>query len=202
MVLGPCNEEDNSREILDNFPDIRLYETEWKNISHARNIGLFHSTCEIVAFIDDDAIPEPSWLENLVVHFEDSKIGLVGGNVRLPNGIDFQFRGAVVNSLGLDEKMDLKIGYAPISYTPIGANFAVRRSAAVTIGGFDIVFAYYFDETDLARRMEKAGYSLFHTDNAEVIHFQGVGIYRSEDNRPASYLGIARSKVYFALKIH
>jgi glycosyltransferase involved in cell wall biosynthesis/GT2 family glycosyltransferase len=200
VVLGPCDEADNSREILASFPDIRLYETEWKNISHARNIGLFLAAGEIVAFIDDDAIPEPSWLENLVAQFEDLKIGLVGGNVRLPNGIDFQFRGAVVNSLGLDEKVDLKIGPAPISYTPIGANFAVRRSAAMAIGGFDNVFAYYFDETDLAHRMEIAGYSLFHTDNAEVIHFQGVGIYRSQDNRPTSYLGIARSKVYFALK--
>ena len=200
VVLGPCNEDDKSKEVLGNFPEIKLYETEFKNISHARNVGLFHSAGEIVAFIDDDAIPEPSWLENLVAPFSDSQVGLVGGNVRSPNGIDFQFRGALVDSLGFDKKIILDNCPAPHGYTPIGANFAVRRSAAISLDGFDNVFAYYFDETDLARRMENAGYSLYHTDAAEVIHFQGIGIFRSEDGRPSSYLGIARSKAYFALK--
>jgi glycosyltransferase involved in cell wall biosynthesis/GT2 family glycosyltransferase len=200
VVLGPCDLEDTSTEIVGRFPQIRLFETEFKNISHARNIGLFMSAGELIAFIDDDAIPEPTWLSNLVAPFNDPQVALVGGNVRMPNGIDFQFRGARVDSLGFDEKITLECGPAPSFYTPIGANFAVRRSAALLVNGFDNVFSYYFDETDFARRIESIGLRCFHNDRAEVIHFQGVGIYRSEDGRPSSYLGIARSKVYFALK--
>jgi glycosyltransferase involved in cell wall biosynthesis len=200
VVLGPCDHGDDSREILTNISDLRYYETEFKNISHARNIGLYAVSGEYVAFIDDDAIPEPNWLENLVLPFENPEVGIVGGSVRLPNGIDFQFQGAYVDSLGVDQKITLNHEIAPSQYTPIGANFAVRRSAALLVAGFDNVFAYYFDETDFARRIEAAGFKAFHTNRAEVIHFQGVGIYRSNDGRPTSYLGIARSKIYFALK--
>ena len=47
--------------------------------SETRNVGIRTSTGEIVACMDDDAVAENNWLENLVPPFEDSKVMAVGG---------------------------------------------------------------------------------------------------------------------------
>ena len=40
---------------------IKIVPFEQPNISEARNLGISHSAGDIIAFIDDDAVPEPSW---------------------------------------------------------------------------------------------------------------------------------------------
>jgi cellulose synthase/poly-beta-1,6-N-acetylglucosamine synthase-like glycosyltransferase len=47
--------------------------------SDTRNFGIRSSTGAIVACIDDDAVAEETWLENLVSPFEESKVMAVGG---------------------------------------------------------------------------------------------------------------------------
>ena len=41
--------------------------------------GVSAARGEIVAFIDDDAVPRPDWLRRLVRHFDDPEVGGVGG---------------------------------------------------------------------------------------------------------------------------
>ncbi len=38
-----------------------------------------------------------------------------------------------------------------------GGNFVVRRDALVRIGGFNLNFAFYGEDTELARRLSKVG---------------------------------------------
>jgi len=54
-----------------------------------RNIGIAAAKGEIVAFIDDDAYPEPHWLENAVKYFSEPSIGGVGGPGVTPPGDGF-----------------------------------------------------------------------------------------------------------------
>jgi len=59
-----------------------------------RNFGIRQSTGKIVAFIDDDSVAAPTWLENLVPNLNTQKIMGVGGRVELiwPGGkIPFWF---------------------------------------------------------------------------------------------------------------
>lgn len=50
-----------------------------RGLSETRNVGIRSSTGEVVAFIDDDAIAEATWLENLSKHYEDPRVVAVGG---------------------------------------------------------------------------------------------------------------------------
>src|SRR6056297_2389366 len=70
------------------------------NIASARNAGIRAAAGKIVAFIDDDAVPEPTWLTHLVAPFADPEIAQVGGYVRGRNGISFQWRARAVNRIG------------------------------------------------------------------------------------------------------
>lgn len=53
-----------------------------QGVSRARNAGTRAARGEIVAFIDDDAIPETDWLESLVTAFDDETVGGVTGTIR------------------------------------------------------------------------------------------------------------------------
>jgi cellulose synthase/poly-beta-1,6-N-acetylglucosamine synthase-like glycosyltransferase len=48
-------------------------------LSETRNTAINVSRGEIIAFLDDDAVAEVNWLENLVLAFEDPKVLAVGG---------------------------------------------------------------------------------------------------------------------------
>lgn len=80
--------------VLDPNPDLaKFYESKFHNdvkivisdhygLSNARNAGVKSAEGEIVVFIDSDAIPGKSWLENLVKNYEDPNVVGVGGLVK------------------------------------------------------------------------------------------------------------------------
>ncbi len=57
-----------------------------------RNLGILAAKGEVVAFIDDDAYPEPHWIENAVKYFSNPEIGGVGGPGVTPPGDGFLAR--------------------------------------------------------------------------------------------------------------
>ena len=52
-----------------------------RGASAARNTGVAASQGELVAFLDDDAIASPRWLEALLSHFADPSVVGVGGRL-------------------------------------------------------------------------------------------------------------------------
>ncbi|MDB9944910.1 glycosyltransferase family 2 protein [Ascidiaceihabitans sp.] len=63
---------------LDDFKGkIKAVQFDDANISMARNIGIVHSAGEIVAFIDDVAVPEPTWLTYLTAPFSRGEVSAV-----------------------------------------------------------------------------------------------------------------------------
>lgn len=68
-----CGRHENFRCIREERPGLAI----------ARNTGLAISSADIVAFTDDDAEPEPSWLERMLARFREhpQDAGIVGGDV-------------------------------------------------------------------------------------------------------------------------
>lgn len=52
-----------------------------RGASAARNSGAAASRGEMLAFLDDDAIASPNWLESLLHHFKDPKVVGAGGRL-------------------------------------------------------------------------------------------------------------------------
>jgi glycosyltransferase involved in cell wall biosynthesis len=124
---------DNSRSLyeylktkMDHSATVVLNE-ETTGLSATRNTGVLVAHSDLVAFLDDDAIAEPNWLERMVAGFNDPKVIAVGGRAipYWPGGRPFWF----------PEELDWTVGGSPASFpherayvrNPHGHNMCFRR---------------------------------------------------------------------------
>ena len=134
IVVTGYNDELHSRLSL--LGTAELYRNEEaRGLSGARNTGWRHSGADIVAFIDDDALPEPDWLAQLVQPLEEDARTMAtsgwvvpaGGNVPAwyPKELYWVFGCSWTGLEGRDELRN-----------PLGASMAWRREVLTAIGGF------------------------------------------------------------------
>jgi glucosyl-dolichyl phosphate glucuronosyltransferase len=179
IVLSVDHNRELERRAHAAFRDIVVVANEDEHgLSGARNSGMRHARGDIVAFLDDDARPEPGWLEALAEAFEDPAIVGAGG-LALPEWVDGP------RPEWLPAEMYWVVG---CSYTglpthrteirnPIGANMAFRRHALAAVGGFVDGIGRVgkvplgCEETELAIRIRGlTGGSVLHVPDARVQH--------------------------------
>lgn len=184
--------------------NIKIVPFDSPGISQARNLGIAQAAGDIVAFIDDDAVPQPSWLTYLCAPFQDPEVAAVGGFVRGRNGISWQWRARSVNALG--ETADIQIdGDEPAAFETApgnalkieGTNMAVRRHVLQDLGGFDEAFTFFLDETDLNLRLAAKGAVVAIAPMARVQHGFAPSTQRRADRVPRDLFDIGASWAVF-----
>jgi GT2 family glycosyltransferase len=116
----------------------RYLHSDVAGVSLARNLGLREAKGSVVAFTEDDAVPEPGWIASLVDAFETTSADLVGGKIlglwegtRPP-----WFPSSRAYLVGVfDPGGDLSP--FPDGSLPMTGNLAVRREVIERVGGFD-----------------------------------------------------------------
>ena len=195
----------------DDFVDRVIYvQCAEQNISKSRNIGIAHARGEILAFIDDDAAPEPDWLMELIKPFEISSVGAVGGFVRGRNGVDFQWRGALIDRYGDHASLTLNdvkdTGFndpkGELFLSTVGVNSAFRAAALRQINGFDEQFHYFLDESDVCLRLVKSGWGASIAPFAEVHHAYAESSERAANRAPRDLFQVSASRAYYLSLIH
>lgn len=207
VIVVACPAGASSTAARRDAPHIKLIRYDTANISAARNLGIADAAGEIVAFIDDDAVPEPLWLRHLTGPFDDPQVGCTGGYVIGRNGVSFQWRARSVDVTGTAHDLVLSSD-APAAPVPPkgqvikteGTNMALRRDALLALGGFDPAFRFYLDETDLNLRLAATGLQTALVPLAQVHHGFAPSARRARDRSPRDLTEIGASQRVFLRK--
>ncbi len=189
------------------FPHVKLEEAPVPNIAKARNSGIALASGDIVAFIDDDAVPEPLWLRHLVRAFDNPNVTSASGVVLGRNGISWQWGRSEIDETGARVALTVD-GDDPIVWAPKagrgakteGTNMAFRRSVLLREGGFDEAFAYYLDESDLNYRLGRLGEQSAFVPLAQVHHSFVANSVRRDDRVPRDLALLGRSQAAFVAR--
>jgi glycosyltransferase involved in cell wall biosynthesis len=140
-------------------PGVRVVDEPHKGLVVAREAGRRASWCDVLAFVDADCRAPIHWLERI-----ESQFDAIGSPVAVTG--PYRFYDWDIAGRGLIRAYDLLVappthalvhhlcGLGAILY---GGNFAVRRDALATIGGFDQRIEFHGEDTNLGRRLTPIG---------------------------------------------
>lgn len=143
---APANEA--TRQVVAQIPGIKYVLEPRVGLSVARNTGIHHSTGDIIAFTDDDAVVHPDWIGRLQQGFHHPKIMAVSG-LMLPAELEteaqFIFHKGIggpsweYRALTFDKQFfeETKHQGVPVWCIGAGVNMAFRRQVFEQLGYFD-----------------------------------------------------------------
>jgi GT2 family glycosyltransferase len=145
---------------------VELVQTEHRGLSFARNAGVERAAGEIVAFLDDDAYPDPDWLLYVAASLRSNAHAGMGGP-NIPPCDDGLVAECVAAAPG--GPIHVLISDREAEHLP-GCNMAFRKAALEEIGGFDERFRVAGDDVDVCWRLQESGRSLGFSAGAVVMH--------------------------------
>src|SRR5215216_736047 len=160
---------DATPEVAERFGVRLIPHGARRSLNAARNTGLREARADLIAFVDDDVLVPPGWLDALVDGAErHPEAEAFGGPIRA------RFEGHTPRACGREDPpiTTLDLGEADIEAAMVwGANFAVRRSAVERIGEFDeSLDRSHGDEEEWLLRLRVAGGRIVYLSQAGLDH--------------------------------
>jgi GT2 family glycosyltransferase len=169
------------------YPD-RPFSFAWVN-----NFAVSQSTAEVICFLNDDLVViHPDWLERMVGHVVQDRVGAVGAMLYYPDNT-IQHGGVILGLGGVAGHYHHLLprgspGYRgrawcnqDLSCVTAGC-MVVRRQAFVDVGGFDEDFAVAFNDVDLCIRLRNHDWRIVWTPDAELYHLESTSIGKHDSS--------------------
>jgi glycosyltransferase involved in cell wall biosynthesis len=159
---------DRTAEIASCYPGVALIRhASNKGLAATRNTAFRAARNELVASLDADCVPEPTWLAELVKHMMDSTVAGAGGKLAegmQQNAAD-RWRAA---------HMPQHWGDAPIRNPKFlfGCNNLFRRSVVLELGGYNEKRRTNGEDTDLSARLRERQFTLVYDPLARATHLR------------------------------
>ncbi len=199
VVDGPST--DGTKELLAEWEGrVKIVHNPERNLSVSRNLGADAAAGDIVAYIDDDAIPFADWVDTLLREFNQrpATTAALGGPAYLAGSLKFQVEDIAFNKFAeawANVDSD-KIGKDGWVRSLLGTNTAFSRSYLQEVGGFDEQYDYFLDESDLTFRLQSHGALVAYCPDLYLRHE-----FARSDNRKGKYTfnwySISKNTTYF-----
>ncbi|WP_158291989.1 glycosyltransferase family 2 protein [Paracraurococcus ruber] len=186
IVVDSCGQpetHDLLRAMVAEMPNARLMRLDQPGASAARNLGAEHATGDFVAYIDDDAMAMPDWVEQIqaVIAELDPWPGVLGGRVLplweapLPEWWPASLRG-VLSIIEWEGRGEYRTPAVPAKLEPYGVNMIVQRKPLLDMGGFadglGRVRGLLLSDEDVqvGWALQDRGYSAWYDSRVVVMH--------------------------------
>ncbi len=179
IIVVDCQTSRIKEWITKNFKNIKLVHFK-KDIgpSASHNVGVAKAdpSRRYIAFLDNDATVEPSWLRELIkaIH-NDQTIGIAQAKI-LKMGVEglLDHTGLAIDTLGT---WFTTLNMKEESFNEVFEIFAASLAACIVkrdifdkMGGFDDDYFIYDDDTDFCWRARLLGYRVVFVPSARVSH--------------------------------
>jgi GT2 family glycosyltransferase len=201
LVVDSCSRSDEPRAVVADFPQVRYLREPYPGLNRARNRALKEASHPIIAFLDDDVIPDRDWLRNITRNFSDPRVMCVCGltmPLELETEAQVWFEHYTSFSRGFYRKEFDKDNLHPLAagQAGAGASMALRSEVLSCVGLFDESLdagtpTHSGGDTEMFSRILEAGYRIVYEpailswhrhrktwqDLRKVIYGYGVGTY-------------------------
>ena len=188
VLVVDNNSTDDTKQVVTLFAKTNIfveYFHEPKLGSNiARNTGWYQATGKYVAFLDDDAVPNSFWLENIIKAFAHTQthLGIVGGKV---NPVWEEEKPRWIQGKLLSALSVLDYGDSPRFLQEneffFSVNMAFKRNLLEKFGGFETGVSrsgknlLTNDEIPISIKIRQAGYKLYYDPSIFVDHIIPAG---------------------------
>ena len=205
IVVDNASDDGSLDELEARFPFVELVRSE-ENLGFAagNNLALrMCDDCELVALLNPDALPEPSWLEALLAAAAaypgcaafGSRLVLDGDRGTLDGAGDQYHVSGMAWRRDQGAPLTVERGRGE-SFSACAAAALYRRDALLAVDGFDEHFFCYYEDTDLAFRLRLAGHRCLYVPEAVAYHvgsattgaLSAFTIYHSTRNQLWTYV--------------
>lgn len=184
VVLVNNNSTDNTaaecERFVKDFPNIhyRYFVETQQGLSYARNRGIAEAKGNWLVFLDDDAMVESDYIENLQSHLKQHPEAAAFGGQIEPLFEDGEPAWYSKWSMGFVSAIDRgnTVHVFPDNKFPIGANMGIKREVIGKVGKFNTELGrtgnnlLAGEEKDLFNRIRKAGGIILYFPNIGVRH--------------------------------
>jgi hypothetical protein len=188
IVVDNASEDGTADLLKKHYPNITHIRLERNTgFAPACNLGAARGSGEYVAFLNDDALPEPGWIEALLSGLRAGGEATVcaASHIRSRDGQEVEFNGASANLFGVGRPSPASTPPAegdPLLFASGGA-MLIHRRTFLDVGGFDPEFFAYFEDVDLGWRLWVMGHRVVYAPGAVVRHVGGATGSRSASHR-------------------
>lgn len=172
------------RQLARNQPNTILIRLDQPGVSLARNAAAAAATTRFIAYIDDDAIPDPTWVASIlyVLHQPGPVPAVIGGRILprweapLPPWWPASLRG-VLSIVEHEGQGEYRTPALPDDLEPYAANMVVDTKLLLKAGGFCGGLGRHGtallsdEEVQLAWRLQDAGHGVRY-DSRIMVHHQ------------------------------
>ncbi len=160
-------------------------------VGAARNAGIHAASGDLLAFIDNDAVPCAGWLEAVqACMIQHPQAGACASKVlfmdrpemvnSMGSLLNLQFQGT---NAGLNQMEAFCAEPAEVMY-PTGCGMVLRRAALDEVGLFDEGFINWgADDADMGLRLRRAGWDIVLASEARIHHIHNASHVRFWDTR-------------------
>ena len=186
ILVDSCSNYRNARlldEMVKGRAGVELVRVARPGLSVARNAGANAARGEYIAYVDDDAVPDADWIEQIKATILHCAIppAVLGGRIlpvwekELPAWWPSRLRG-VLSIIEYEGSGEYRSKALPPGLEPYGANMVVRRSVLLESGGFN-EFAgrtgsvlLSDEDVQLAWGLQNTGYLVLYESRITVRH--------------------------------